>query len=143
MVEKVEKRNGEIVDFDRERITRAINAAFKESGEGSLDDAEELTNKAVDLLERNFKDEIPGIETIQDLLVDLLIEDNYKETAKAYILYRDRRRILRETKSKEIESHIKLKNLSLNAIRVLARRYLLRDEEGRIIETPDGLFRKK
>lgn len=142
MVEKVEKRDGEIVDFDRQRITRAINAAFKESGEGSLDDAEELTNKAVDLLERNFKDEIPGIETIQDIVVDLLIEDNYKETAKAYILYRDRRRILRETKSKEIESHIKLKNLSLNAIRVLARRYLLRDEEGRIIETPDGLFRR-
>ena len=142
MVEKVEKRDGEIVDFDRQRITRAINVAFKESGEGSLDDAEELTNKAVDLLERNFKDEIPSIETIQDIVVDLLIEDNYKETAKAYILYRDRRRIPRETKSKEIESHIKLKNLSLNAIRVLARRYLLRDEEGRIIETPDGLFRR-
>jgi ribonucleoside-diphosphate reductase alpha chain len=70
------------------------------------------------------------------------MEEDFKETAKAYILYRDQRRVLRETKSKEIEAHIKLKNLSLNAVKVLARRYLQRDDEDRITETPDQLFRR-
>ena len=142
MVEEVKKRNGEIVEFNQEKITSAIHNALRETGEGSEKDAKRLSDIVVEKLDKDFKTMIPGIEKIQDIAIDTLMEEDFKETAKAYILYRDQRRVLRETKSKEIEAHIKLKNLSLNAVKVLARRYLQRDDEDRITETPDQLFRR-
>jgi len=60
--------------------------------------------------------------------------------AKAYILYRERRAEVRRLKA-SIGVHDDLK-LTVNAVKVLERRYLLRDEEGNIVETPRQIFRR-
>lgn len=73
---------------------------------------------------------------------EALIEEGYKKTSKAYILYRKKREIIRKAKTRGIGTHVKLKHFSLNAVKVLADRYLQRDEERRIIETPQEFFHR-
>jgi len=64
----------------------------------------------------------------------------YPDVAKAYILYRQQRADVRRLKvAIGVRDDLKL---SVNAIKVLERRYLLRDEAGNIVETPMELFRR-
>lgn len=142
MVESVEKRGGSIVDFDQDRITGAVRAAFEETGEGGEKDAKRISDTVTAKIEKRFEGETPTVEDIQDVVEETLIEEGYKRTSKAYILYRKKREVIRKAKTRGIGSHVKLKHFSLNAIKVLADRYLQRDEEGRVIETPDELFQR-
>jgi len=142
MVERVEKRDGSIVDFDKERITDAVKAAFDATGEGGKEDALEISDIITDKIKKQFEHEIPSVEDIQDIVEETLIEEGYNQTSKAYILYRKKREVIRKAKTRGVGTHVKLKHFSLNAIKVLTDRYLQRDEEGRIIETPDGLFKR-
>lgn len=97
MVGKVQKRDGSIVSFDSTRIQKAIFKALTASGEGDGQLSEKLTQKVIQLLERRFKkDEIPTVEQIQDIIEEVLILENLVETAKAFILYREQRRRIRE-----------------------------------------------
>ena len=96
-IKKIRKRNGEIVDFDSTRIQNAILKALTATGQGDGKLAEKLTKKVIKILERRFhKDEIPSVEQIQDIVEEVLILENLVETAKAYILYREQRRRIRE-----------------------------------------------
>jgi Oxygen-sensitive ribonucleoside-triphosphate reductase len=93
------KRDGKEVPFDKSRIEEAIFKALTATGEGGKKDSQELTKKVVTLLNRRFKkDEKPHVEQIQDIVEEVLILENFTETAKAYILYREQRRQLREAK---------------------------------------------
>jgi ribonucleoside-triphosphate reductase len=93
------KRDGKEVLFDKSRIEEAIFKALTATGEGGKKDSQELTKKVVALLNRRFKkDEKPHVEQIQDIVEEVLILENFTETAKAYILYREQRRQLREAK---------------------------------------------
>jgi ribonucleoside-triphosphate reductase len=98
-IDKVQKREGEIVSFDRTKIEEAIFKALTASGEGGRKLAKELSLKVLKLLNRRFKKgEIPNVEQIQDIIEEVLILENLVETAKAYILYREQRRLSREAK---------------------------------------------
>jgi ribonucleoside-triphosphate reductase len=97
MITKIRKRSGEIVDFDQEKIKRAIkNAAVSvEVDDSGLFDL--LTDQAIAKIAKKFhKNSIPAVEEIQDIVEEVLIENRQIATAKAYILYRDQHRQLRD-----------------------------------------------
>ena len=96
-ITKVQKRDGTIVDFDQTRISDAIFKALTATGQGDGKRAKKLSDKVVQILNRRFKkDEIPHVEQIQDIVEEVLILEGLVETAKAYILYREQRRRIRE-----------------------------------------------
>ncbi|HHE76774.1 MAG TPA: ribonucleoside triphosphate reductase, partial [Candidatus Parcubacteria bacterium] len=89
-IDKVQKRNGEIVDFDEKRIREAIYKALTATGQGDGKKSKRLTERVLQLLNRRFKkEEIPQVEQIQDIVEEVLILEGLVETAKAYILYRE------------------------------------------------------
>jgi ribonucleoside-triphosphate reductase len=96
-ITKIQKRDGTIVDFDQTKITNAIFKAITATGQGDGKRAKKISDRVVQILNRRFKKtEIPSVEQIQDIIEEVLILENLVETAKAYILYREQRRRIRE-----------------------------------------------
>lgn len=138
LIEYVRKRDGRLEPFNPQKITNAILKALKATGEGDYELAEKLSREVVRILNQKYVSQIPSVEEIQDIVEDTLIRYGLVNSAKAYILYRRWRTSIRETKRLiGVEDDLKL---TINAVRVLAKRYLLRDEQGRIIETPGQMF---
>ncbi len=108
-VSKVQKRDGSIVPFDTEKVVSAVYKSMIASGEGSLKEAEAVANKVfadVVKIAKKYKNFIPTVEGIQDSVEKELILSEYVKTAKAYILYRDKRSKLRE-KGMQVPEHLK------------------------------------
>lgn len=138
MVSTVRKRSGELVTFDREKIRFAIRNAMKDVAH--KDESARITDEVVDFIAKKFVKITPMVEDIQDIVEDVLIKNNMHEVAKAYILYRAKHAEIRELKHYfGVQDDLKL---TLNAITVLQKRYLLRDATGKIIETPEQMFRR-
>jgi len=96
-ITKVKKRDGEIVEFDQARIEEVIFKALTASGQGDGKRGKRLSNRVAQILNRRFKKtEIPQVEQIQDVVEEVLILEGLVEAAKAYILYREQRRRIRE-----------------------------------------------
>ncbi len=105
MISKVEKRNGEIVPFNKEKIEKAIYKAVTFTKEEDGEKAADVSDKVFDLLLRRFSsEETPHVEEIQDIVEEVLIMEGLVETARSYILYREKRREIRETVSEFDES---------------------------------------
>ncbi len=100
---KIQKRNGAIVDFDSDKIEKAIFSAAKAVGGEDQNTAGELAEKVILYLETNFKDAIPTVEDTQDAVEKVLIEEGHAKTAKTYILYRERKTELREDRKVVVE----------------------------------------
>ena len=97
IITKIRKRDGRIVDFEQEKITNVISKALTATKQGDGEKAEKLSSRVVDLALHRFKaEEIPTVEQIQDIVEEVLILEGYAETAKAYILYREQHRRIRE-----------------------------------------------
>jgi ribonucleoside-triphosphate reductase len=97
MIRKIKKRDGKIVDFNPVKITDAIWKAAQAVGGKDYKKAAELTNKVIDLLEKELKrSEIPTVEQVQDAVEKIIIESGHAKTAKAYILYRKQHQDMRE-----------------------------------------------
>src|SRR3989344_619197 len=98
--DKIQKRDGRIVGFDQSQIEKAVHKALTSTGQGDGPIARQVANKVVNLLNKRFRQgEIPKVEEIQDIVEEVLILENLVETAKAYILYREQRRRIREAQS--------------------------------------------
>ena len=92
MFQEIKKRDGRIVKFEQERVTQAIGKALTAANQGSGKKAKKLSDKVVGLMKRRFKKtEIPTVEETQNIVEEVLILEDYAETAKAYILYREQR----------------------------------------------------
>jgi len=103
--EKIEKRDGRVVDFDQNKIIKAIHKALTASGQGDGKESKKLSDRVISLINRRFKrGEVPKVEEIQDIVEEVLILEGYVETAKTYILYREQRRRIREQKTSLDES---------------------------------------
>lgn len=100
---KIQKRNGTIVDFEPEKIRRAIEKAAAAVEERDDLIAETLLQEVLVDLEEKFGETIPGVEQVQDTVEAVLIRYDYAEIAKAYILYREKRREAREDKNVVVE----------------------------------------
>ncbi len=95
----VRKRDGRIVEFDTNKITEAVFGAVKAVGGDDHDLAVELTSVVVRYLKEYSKQNIPDVEEVQDAVEKVLIERGHAKTAKAFILYRDRRTRIRDARS--------------------------------------------
>ena len=140
---QIKKRDGSIVPFDRRKIERAIERAGFEVLQDeprSIRIGSAATDGVVQKVQSVFKNRIPTVEAIQDIVESTLMEEGYSHIAKAYILYRERRREVRLVKSAlGLKDDLKL---PINTMEVLRRRYLLKDDGRNIIETPSELFRR-
>ena len=99
MYKSIKKRDGRTAEFDRKKIEKAIEKAGLETGEFDAAQAVELTDKVLGVLETRNQKRLPSVEDIQDIVEDALIDSKFKKTAKAYIIYRDQHKKLREITS--------------------------------------------
>lgn len=96
MYKQIKKRSGKIVRFDKTKITTALAKAGKATGEFGKTEAETLTKKVLTRVRKVINGNIPHVEQIQDIVEDVLLSSKYKKTAKAYILYRDQHKQIRQ-----------------------------------------------
>ncbi|MBU5678949.1 MAG: ribonucleoside triphosphate reductase [Candidatus Aenigmarchaeota archaeon] len=99
MIEKIKKRDGRIVPFDQSKITEAIRKAFEATGEKDGKRAKEISDKVVRKLEEIQKKDptkIISVEEIQDVVEETLVDEGEFRVAKAYIIYREQHREIRE-----------------------------------------------
>src|SRR5919201_1140754 len=145
LIAKIRKRDGRVVNFEQSKISNAIYKALVVTGKPDYPLAERLAAKVVQKMVQQNEKTIPSVEDVQDMVESILIEEGLSETAKAYILYRHERRKLRDEKMKilnkkdldEVD-----KAFDVNSLRVLAARYLLRDNNNGIIEGPKLMFER-
>ena len=91
-IERVIKRTGAVVPFNRLRIVNAIYRAAVAVGGRDRSTAEGLADQVISVLESTVPaGRIPTVEEIQDIVEEVLIENGHARTAKAYILYREER----------------------------------------------------
>jgi ribonucleoside-triphosphate reductase (thioredoxin) len=98
LIKKIQKRSGQLVDFDIEKVKTASYKAMLATGEGSEEDAWVIADRVyADLakITKTYKNFIPTVEGIQDEVERQLILGGYVHTAKAYILYRQERANMR------------------------------------------------
>lgn len=95
----VRKRDGRVVEFETDKIAEAIFSAVQAVGGDDHDLAVELADVVVRYLKEYSKQTIPDVEEVQDAVEKVLIERGHAKTAKAYILYRDRRTRMRDARS--------------------------------------------
>ena len=144
---EIRKRTGKVTNFNKDKISNAIFKALAATTEPDRQLAEELTDGVVNkLLQQGFSSSTPpSVEDIQDMVESTLIDKGLSEIAKAYILYRHERRKLRDKKTKVLNlktlDHVS-KKFDLNCLRVLASRYLMRNNKGDIIESPSQMFER-
>lgn len=96
MFNEIVKRDGHRESFDRLKIKNAIWKAAQAVNGTDEALSERLTDEVIRLAEIRYKGATPDVEGIQDLVEKVLIEAGHAKTAKAYILYREKRRGTRE-----------------------------------------------
>lgn len=146
MIEKIVKRDGTIVPFDKNKIGEAIWKAAQSIGGKDRELAYKLAEEVVELLEKTLKpEEIPTVEQVQDFVEKVLVEKGHYKTAKAYITYRKMKEEIRKEKIAllgEFYDEKVAKKFSINAIKLMVNRYLQKNEKGEIIEGPKQLFER-
>ena len=109
-IEHIIKRDYSTKPFHLDKISGAIQKAMNAVGVGSKQNAEDvalLVYKKLVGRKTNDQDYVPTIEEVQDVVENQLMESKFKEVAKAYILYRNKRTQQRE--SDIFEKRINLK----------------------------------
>lgn len=95
-VEKIRRRDGEIIPFERARIERAIELACDSIGMTDKSFIPTVTDEVVKDLDNIygeiFVNRVPTVEDIQDIVERELVKANFFELAKSYIIYREERR---------------------------------------------------
>ena len=103
-IKSIRRRTGEVVSFELTRVARAVVKAFEVTGEGSEEQADKVANKIFktlldlreDLVSKNKGAKfLPTVELVQDFVEKELMKDGFTDTAKKYILYRNKRSELR------------------------------------------------
>ncbi|HPP11119.1 MAG TPA: ribonucleoside triphosphate reductase [bacterium] len=125
MFDKICKRNGQVVKFEAQKITSAICRAGQATGEFGPEIAKKLTLRVLDLAIDIIGDRTPGVEEIQDIVEEVLLNSPYRKTAKAYIIYR--------------EQHAKIREITTRASLDLVENYLHK-EDWRVNENSNMSF---
>lgn len=144
-ITKIVKRDGRLVNFDLIKISSAIFKAAEAVGGKNKERAEQVAHLVLHKLTEIYQNEIPSVENVQDVVEKVLIEEGHARTAKAYILYRHKKSEEREKRALILgttgnaEENVLFSN---EALAVLERRYLRKDKNGILIETPHTMLER-
>lgn len=108
-VKSIIKRDGRTVPFDIEKISNAIYKGMASVNEGTQEEAALIANKVYGELVRiakKFKNFVPTVEGVQDVVEAELMRSDYTKTAKHYVLYRQERSEIR-AKGLEVPENVK------------------------------------
>ncbi|MFH0749225.1 MAG: adenosylcobalamin-dependent ribonucleoside-diphosphate reductase [Candidatus Bathyarchaeota archaeon] len=139
-ITKVRKRNGTIEDFEERKICDAIYKAFVAVDVEDGKNVQTISLEVVKNLNEEFTEKVPSVEDIQDIVVEILRKRGYHKVSEEYESYRKKKAEIRHLK-KELNINDELK-LTVNSLEVLKTRYLLRNDEGEIVETPSQMFKR-
>ncbi len=104
----IKKRDNSLVEFKLEKVANAISKAGMETGEFGSEESEALAQDVLEALSKSNNDEIElSVEYVQDIVEMVLLNSKYKATAKAYIIYREKRS--QERKPDIFKSRLNLK----------------------------------
>ncbi len=104
-IEKIVKRDGTVVPYDRDRITTAIFKAAAAVGGEDRQTAEKLAEDVEKTLLATYgPGATPSVEDIQDVVEETLINHGHATTARAYIIYRHERARARARREEQIEA---------------------------------------
>jgi len=135
---KVRKRDGQEVPYDSSKITSAITRACASVGIYDPELPLRLMAQVEEIIQERHASEVPEVEGVQNLVEAILIRSGYQEVGRSYILYRQKRQEVRELKRfLGVTDELKL---PVNAIQVLKKRYLLKDDDGNLAESTSGFF---
>ena len=100
---KIRKRNWSIVTFEKEKIVNAIKSAFDAVQNNDVGHINSLVDLIISNIELKIWNEIPDVEMIQDEVENVLIQQQFDDVAKAYIIYRQKRAENRDVKNVVVE----------------------------------------
>ncbi len=105
-IKSIIKRTGELVSFDPEKITLAIYRSAAAVGGHNRELSENLTNQVIEIINVAYSEKmLPTVESIQNIVEKILIENGHAKTAKAYIIYRAQRNEMRKGKDQKEYQH--------------------------------------
>ncbi|MFA5107814.1 MAG: vitamin B12-dependent ribonucleotide reductase [Patescibacteria group bacterium] len=140
--QQIRKRDGQIVPFDQNKIALAIMKAMHSVNEVNKAQAKRMASEVAAILtERLPAGEIPTVEGVQDIVEEVLIRENQYRVAKSFILYRQKHKEIREARKMLQSYRVEVKSTP-NAMVVLQKRYLRKDEQGKVTETPEEMFKR-
>lgn len=112
--DKIRKRNGQMVDFDPNRIEVAIGKASESVGnEASKEDIKKVIAEVVVAAEQAFSESTPDVETLQDLIEQELMRSGHYKTVRSYILYRDTHKAMRDAEAARSAEKLEQSNLKV------------------------------
>ncbi len=138
------KREGDRVAFDSDKINDALSKAYSniyhmKEHEENQESARQVSMQVLDELQKLGKEELT-VEQIQDV-VEMVLMKSDPTVARSYILYRHKHAELRKFR-KSLGIPTDSLKVPINTLIVMAARYLVKDENGKIIETPKQLFER-
>ena len=139
-IKNILKRDGTRTEFSLSKIADSIFRAAETVGGKDKALAIKIAHEVVQKLNEKYGDKDPTAEKVQDLVERTLIEKGHIKTAKAYILHQHKKNE-EQTKARQHYAQGGL-NFSQEAIRILERRYLLKDMQGNFTENPEQMLRR-
>ncbi|MFH1610907.1 MAG: ribonucleotide reductase N-terminal alpha domain-containing protein, partial [Patescibacteria group bacterium] len=141
-VEQIKKRDGRLVPFDPNRVFVVISKAAEAVGFDNKKEIQKIADKVVKILDERFDGHsIPGVEEVQDIILEVLIEEGQQKIARAFMVYRQRHKE-RRMQGTPLTEVTEVAGLTENSLVVLQKRYLLKDENGNVIEKPSDMFKR-
>lgn len=93
---KITKRDGRKVEFDSDKIVKAISKAFIEVyPDGLTDEMQDYAHRIADEIAKSNKD--MAVEDVQNVIIRKLMASKWKDVATAYVEYRYRRKLVRQS----------------------------------------------
>lgn len=140
-VTQIKKRDGEVSSFNAAKISHAIKMAFIAVGNDNFKLIENLTEQAINVLNNKFEGKgVPSVEDVQDIVEIILIHNDLPQVAKEYILYRQQHANQRDRQKQILNGLTTSLPYTENALKVLAKRYLQKDADDKVIETPEQML---
>src|SRR3972149_9789614 len=141
LVKRVIKLDGTIEDFNSQKIANSTWLAAQTFGGTDIKLPQQLSRNVLEFLKQKLNGEVEvGSSLIGEAVEKVLIEAGHAKTAKAFIIYRENKKHLRQDKSSlGIKDDI---GFSYNTLYILKTRYLRRNEKGETTETPRQMIER-
>ncbi len=143
LVSSVQKRDGNVVSFNQDKITLAVTKALQSTQSGDETMALKVSDKVMEKLQTEAQGKpeyVPSVEHIQDSVEESLMALGFTKAARSYILYREEHAKIRDQQRNILNGRTTKLDLTINSLKILAKRYLQKDENGKVVELPEEMF---